>query len=350
MLQRAAELSLRFLLVAAASAVVVFALIELRLVVLPVIGAIMLATVLVPVARRLEDRGVPAAGAALAAMAGGLAVLAGLIALIVPAVADELDELGERLDQGIDQVVEWLAEGPLGVSEGELNQQIDQGIERLGESSGSIAAGVLSGAVLVAEILAGLLLMAVLVFFFVKDGPRIWAWVVSLLPTARRDDTNEIGERAFATLGGYIRGVSIIAIVDAVLIGIALLIIGVPLVLPLMVLTFLGAFFPLVGAVLAGAVAALVALVSNGVVAALIVVAVITIIQQVEGDLLYPLVVGRTVELHPVAILLSLTAGAVLAGVVGALLAVPAAAVAWVVIDHLREQAGSVDRPSPSTL
>ena len=234
-------------------------------------------------------------------------------------------------------MVTWLADGPLGVSEAELNRGIDQAIERLGESSGSLAAGVLSGAQLVAELIAGLLLMAVLIFFFVKDGPRIWAWVVSLLPARRRGDANEIGTRAWAALGGYVRGVSIVATVDAVLIGLALLIIGVPLVVPLMVLTFMGAFFPLIGALLAGAVAALVALVSNGVVAALVVIAVITLIQQLEGDLLYPLVVGRSVELHPVAILLALTAGAVLAGVIGALLAVPAAAVAWVAIDYLRD-------------
>lgn len=334
---RAAQTSLRFLLIVAAAVVIVYALIQLRLVVLPVVGAILIATVLVPVARRLHGFGLPPTVATLATMFGGAALIAGLIALIVPSVAGELDDLGESVGSGIDQVVTWLADGPLGVSEAELNRGIDQAIERLGESSGSLAAGVLSGAQLVAELIAGLLLMAVLIFFFVKDGPRIWGWVVSLLPARRRDDANEIGARAWAALGGYVRGVSIVATVDAVLIGLALLIIGVPLVLPLMVLTFMGAFFPLVGALLAGAVAALVALVSNGVVAALVVVAVITLIQQVEGDLLYPLVVGRSVELHPVAILLALTAGAVLAGVIGALLAVPAAAVAWVAIDYLRD-------------
>ncbi len=334
---RASEASLRFLLIVAAGVVVVYGLVQLRLVVLPVVGAIMVSTVLVPLAARLVRLGLPPAIATLAAMFAGAAAVAGLIALIVPSVAGELDDLGESVESGIDQIVSWLADGPLGVSEAELNRGIDQAIERLGESSGSLAAGVLSGAQLVAELIAGLLLMAVLIFFFVKDGPRIWAWVVSLLPARRRDDANEIGARAWTALGGYVRGVSIVATVDAVLIGLALLIIGVPLVLPLMVLTFLGAFFPLVGAVLAGFVAALVALVSNGVAAAVAVIVVITLIQQLEGDLLYPVVVGRSVELHPVAILLALTAGAVLAGVIGALLAVPAAAVAWVAIDYLRD-------------
>jgi predicted PurR-regulated permease PerM len=174
------------------------------------------------------------------------------------------------------------------------------------------------------------------VFFLVHDGRRMWAWAVGLFPAGRRADVEAIGVRVWAALSAYVRGVAMVAVVDAVLIGLALLVIGVPLVVPLMVITFLGAFVPLVGALVAGAVAALVALVIEGVIAAVLVTVAIVVIQQLEGDLLYPLVVGRAIALHPVAILLALTAGTVVAGIIGALLAVPVAAAVWTAADHLR--------------
>ncbi|HWC27644.1 MAG TPA: AI-2E family transporter, partial [Solirubrobacteraceae bacterium] len=152
--------------------------------------------------------------------------------------------------------------------------------------------------------------------------------------------------RMWTVVSRYVRGVAVVALVDALLIGLALVIIGVPLVVPLMALTFLGAFIPLVGAVLAGAVAALVALVAEGPIAAVLVVLAITAIQQLEGDLLYPIVVGQAISLHPVAILLVLTAGTVIAGLAGALLAVPIAAAIWAAIDQLRTKpAASVELP-----
>ncbi len=156
------------------------------------------------------------------------------------------------------------------------------------------------------------------------------------------------GGGAGTTLGSYLRGVALVALFDAAVIGVALAILGVPLVLPLAVLTFFAAFFPLVGAVTAGAVAALVALVSNGVVTALIVVAVITAVQQLEGDVIYPVVVGRSIELHPVAILLVLTAGAVVAGIIGALFAVPVAAVIWTAIKYFRDEPDAEGAATPA--
>jgi predicted PurR-regulated permease PerM len=207
---------------------------------------------------------------------------------------------------------------------------------------------VVTGALFVTELIAGLLLALVLLFFVLKDGYRIWDWIVSLVPGRRREGLREVGSASWSTLGHYLRGVASVALFDAVTIGVALAILGVPLVLPLAVLTFFGAFFPLVGAFTAGFVAALVALVSEGVVTALIVVGVITAIQQLEGDVIYPVLVGRQIRLHPVAILLVLTAGAVVAGIVGALFAVPAAAVAWTAIQHVRgERKPSDTAPAP---
>ncbi len=338
-----AEMSLRLLLIAAALALVTLVLVELRVVVLPVILALLAATVLAPAVKWLRRRGLPAAVAALAAMTGSAVIAAGLLALVAPSVARELDDLGRSAGSGLDRAVSWLAGAPFGVTEQQVERTIDTALERVGAESGVLAGGVLSGAVVAAEVVAGLLLAVVLLFFFLKDGERIWRFLVGLAPAQRRREVVVLGERSWEILGGYIRGVSIIAVADAVLIGIALALIGVPLVLPLAVLTFLGAFVPLVGAVLAGLVAALVALVSEGPLAAGLVLVAIVAIQQLEGDLLYPLVVGRTLALHPVAILLAITAGAVVGGVIGIFLAAPLAAIAWAVASHLRSTPPSVE-------
>jgi predicted PurR-regulated permease PerM len=268
-------------------------------------------------------------------MGASLLLLAGVLAAIAPAIADELDELGSGAREGIERVGNWLVGGPLGLSEEDLDPAIDSGLQQLRENSDLVAGGVFGGALLLLEIVAGALLAVVLLFYFLKDGERMWDGLVGLLPERKREPAREMGYRAWTTLGAYLRGISVVALVDAVLIGIVLLVVGVPLVLPLMVLTFLGAFFPLVGAALAGSFAALVALVSEGFVTALIVVVAIIVIQQLEGDLLYPVVVGRQVELHPVVVLLALTAGAVLGGVIGAFLAVPVAAVATSIASYL---------------
>ncbi|CAA9507482.1 MAG: hypothetical protein AVDCRST_MAG13-2614 [uncultured Solirubrobacteraceae bacterium] len=335
----AATVSLRILLVAAAAALVVYVLVLLRLVVLPVILALLVATVLAPPAGWLRRRGAPAALAALAVMLGALVAFAGVFALVIPTAIAELDDVGATAREGLDEAVRWLTRGPLGLSEAQIDRAIDQGLDRLRGSGEGLAGSAARGALLLAELVTGVLLAVVLVFFFLKDGRGIWEWVVNRIPARRRPIAHDIGTRAWDVLTAYVRGVAIVALFDAVVIGLALWIIGVPLVIPLAVLTFLGAFVPLAGAVVAGALAALVALVTVGVVPALLVVAAVTIVQQVEGDVLYPLVVGRSLELHPVAILLSLTAGAVLAGIVGALLAVPTAAVAWTAYGCLRPPA-----------
>jgi putative heme transporter len=336
-LRIAAAYSWRFLVVAAAVAVVGFVLNELRLVVLPVIVAVLICTVLVPPARWLRRRGVPGLAATFAVLGLSALLLGGIAAGIAPSLTSEFRDLGSDVEGGIDEVSEWLTDGPLNLSDSQVARWRASAERALDENRGALVGGALSGAVVFVEVVAGLLLTIVLVFFFVKDGESIWAKFVGLFPLAKRGHVRALGERSWQTMTAYLRGIALVAFVDTVLIGIALVVLGVPLVVPLMVLTFFGAFFPLVGAFVAGAVAALVALVSEGVVTALIVVAVITIIQQLEGDFLYPVVVGRTLRLHPVAILLALTAGAVVAGVVGAFVAVPVAAVAASIAAYVRE-------------
>ncbi|HEX5762341.1 MAG TPA: AI-2E family transporter [Solirubrobacterales bacterium] len=339
MLWPAARVAANLIVIGAAVVLGLWVLSKLRIVVVPVLAGVLIATLLVPPADYLRRRGMPSAIATGFVMLLSALGLAGVFALIGPPFIDQFDELEQSVEEGIDEVVGWLVEGPLHLERSEIDDAIDRGLSTLGEQSGTIGEGVLSGASLLAEIIAGLLLLIVLVFFFVHDGRRMWDWALSLAPGRHRETMDGAGREAWTAVSGYMRGVALIAVVDAILIGIALALIGVPLVVPLMVVVFLGAFIPLVGAFVAGAVAVLVALISEGIVAAGLVAGAIFVIQQVEGDLLYPNIVGRVIRLHPVAILLALTAGTVVAGIVGALLAVPVAAAAWVAYDHVRNAA-----------
>jgi predicted PurR-regulated permease PerM len=333
----AARFALNALLIAAAVALAWWLVAKLWLIVVPVLIALLLSTLLVPPTDALRRRGWPSAVATLFVMLLSTSLLAGIIALIAPAFVDQTADLGQTVEEGIGEVLRWLSTGPLGIERDEVEDAVENAVDRVRDNAGTIGQGVLTGATVLAEVVSGLLLVIVLVFFFVHDGRGMWTWLVSLTPARHRELIQGAGEEVWNTTTAYVRGVAIIALVDAVLIGIALLLIGVPLVLPLMVLVFLGAFVPLIGAVIAGAVAALVALISDGAAAALLVVLAITVIQQLEGDLLYPNIVGRAIRLHGAAILLILTAGTVVAGILGALLSVPVAAAVWTAIAHVRE-------------
>ena len=311
---------------------------ELRVVVVPVLAALLLATLLMPPTDFLRRQGWPSAVATGVVMVGATAILGGVIALIAPAFVDQLGELESSVDEAVEEVVRWLVQGPFDLERNQIDEAVQSGLDSLRSNAGGIGRGVLTGASILLEVIAGLLLTIVLVFFFVHDGRRMWEFGLSLIPRQRRELVDGAGQEAWSATSAYMRGVAFIAVVDAVLIGLALAVIGVPLVLPLMVLVFLGAFIPLVGAVVSGAIAALVALISNGAVDAALVVAAVVAIQQVEGDLLYPNVVGRMIRLHPVAILLVLTAGTVVAGILGALLSIPIAGAAWTAFRYVRER------------
>jgi predicted PurR-regulated permease PerM len=337
-LRDAAAIAWRALVVAAAVAAALYLLATLRLIFLPVVVALLLSTMLAPPAGWLRHRGWPATAATLAVFVGSLLVVAGSVTLLAPSVAGELEDLNLNLRDGLDQVEEWGTDW-VGISESRVEGAVEQAEEAVAGSEGLIAQGALSGALVALEIVAGLLLAIVLAFFFVRDGAQLWRWTVGLFAPQARRDVDEIGRRGWETLRGYIRGTAIVALVDAVAIGLVLLVVGVPLVLPLALLVFIGAFVPLVGGFVAGSAAALVALATEGLTAALIVGIAAIVIQQLEGDLLQPVVVGRAVKLHPVAVLLAVTAGAIVWGVPGAFLGVPAAAVA--------NQAGSYLRSRP---
>ena len=341
-LEVVAAYSWRLLLVAAAITVVGYILVQLKLVVVPLVVAVFLAALLMPLVDALERRTpLPRTPATLLVIVAAIAVLAGIIAWLVPTFTAQIDELRGSVEQGVRDIETWL-DDRFGLTLGEAADQVVGGSD-----SGGISDRVVSGAVFVGELLAGLLLAIVLCFFVTRDGPRFSSASVRWFPPERRAVAAAIGRRSWRVIGAYLRGVMITGVVDAIAIGIGLFLIGVPLVFSLMVLTFFGAFFPLVGAFVAGAVAVLVALVANGVGDALLVLGLVIAVQQLEGDVVAPLVIGRTLKLHPVVIVLALTAGAIIAGIVGAAFAVPLAAVITGAIDELRRARAPDESASP---
>jgi predicted PurR-regulated permease PerM len=331
----ASELGWRFLVVVAAIVVLAYALWYVRLVALPAFLALLLSTILVPPARALRRLGLGRGLSTAIAFVGGLAVAAGIGALIVPPFADEVGTLTDTITGGAQKLGRTIA-GPFGLSHAEVQRAIAGVSDRLHASSGDLASGVLTGAVIVGQVVADALLTLVLLFFFVKDGPLLWAWAVRLFPEALRPRVDDAGRTSWSVLGAYVRGQALVATVDATFIGIGLAIVGLPLVLPLVVLIFVSAFVPIVGAFTAGAAAVLIALVAKGAGAALAVLLINLGVQQLEGNVLYPMIMRRTIELHPVATLLIVGAGGVVAGIIGALVAVPIAAVVATALPILR--------------
>ncbi|BDZ42499.1 hypothetical protein GCM10025865_17980 [Paraoerskovia sediminicola] len=256
-----------------------------------------------------------------------VALLAGIVALVVLAVVRQWDELQQQALDGFDSLQEYAQNLPFGITAEQVASVRDSAVELL--QSSAVTSGALAGVSQTADFVAGFFIMIVVLFFFLKDGPVIWEFLLRPFEGHRYERGRRVGTATISTLGGYVRGTAIVALVDAAGIGIGLAIVGVPLVLPLSVLVFLLAFIPLVGATLAGILAALVALVAVGPVEALIVVAIVVVVNQLEGDFLQPIVMGRTLSLHPLVILIALTAGTVLVGITGAVLAVPVAASIW---------------------
>jgi predicted PurR-regulated permease PerM len=308
---------------------------KLMTVFLPIAIAVLMATLLRPIASRLERRRMRPGLAATLAVLLAVFVLVGLVALILPPFIAKLTDLGSSLEEGVQRVAYSLGESLAGMDRQAVDQQLEAAADRARERLGGTAMAATTS---LAGALASAVLVFFLAFFLVKDGRRMWRWVLESLPRGRRDAVNEVGERMWRNLTAYTRGVVFVATVDAVLIGAVLLILGIELALPLIVLTWLAAFIPIIGAIAAGAAAVLVALVTGGPTEALIVLAAIVIVQQVEGNLLYPVVVGPRLRLHPVVVLVSVAAGGALAGIAGAFMAVPVATALSALVGYLRER------------
>lgn len=335
---RAAVRSAQALLILVLVATLVLGLTRLKLVVTPVLITVIIAAAVSPVVGILRRRGFPDALAAWVALLTGLGAVSVVVWLVVRGFRREWDDLVAASSDGFVELQRYLTTGPFEISEEQIDQARQAAVDFL--TSATVSSGAIAGAAVAAEVVAGIFLGLVILFFLLKDGQRIWDFLVRPLPADTHERAHRIGNRAVDVLGGYVRGTAIVALVDAVVIGVALGILGVPLALPLATIVFLGAFIPLIGATLAGTVAALVALVANGPGTALVVVIVVIAVNQLEGDLLAPIVLGRAVRLHALAILLALTAGTILSGIIGALLAVPLTAVAWTVV---REWQGPVE-------
>ncbi|PRY70577.1 putative PurR-regulated permease PerM [Glaciihabitans tibetensis] len=316
----------------------VFAIVQLKLVMIPVMIALIVAAAAAPVMRLLKRR-LSALLATTITLLGGVVIFGGIITLIVFAVQDQYKELVSSATDGLGQFQEFLTNGPLPVDQA----MIDDGFTAIGDfvTSSQFGSGAIAGVSVAGELITGALLAIVILFFFLKDGPEIWEFFLSPLRGERLDRGRRIGVTAVRVLGGYVRGTATIAFVDAAAIGIGLLVLQVPLALPLAVLVFLGAFIPIVGATATGILAALVALVANGWVVALIVLAIVVLVNQLEGNFLQPTVMANSLKLHPLVILVALTAGTILAGIVGAVLAVPIAAVAWAIAKVWNPPAGA---------
>lgn len=332
----AAQYAWRGLVLLAALTAAMYVATQIYLVTLPIILALILATLCVPPARRLERLGLPRMLSATIVVIGGIGgVIGGVIALIPPFVT-QVQELVEAVSEGVDSVLTWLEEGPIGYDREQVLELIDQGLATLESSAGDIALSLGTFAVAVAQGVTALILAVVLLFFFVKDGNQIVDWFIDRSPERHRNTVRACGARGWVALSGFVRGTALVALIDAVGIGIGLYIVDVPLVIPLAVLVFFGAFIPVIGAFVTGILAVLVALASNGPVTALIVAGIVLAVQQFESNVLQPTIMRRSVSLHPVVILGVLTAGAILIGIVGAFLAVPITAVIAAVGNELR--------------
>jgi putative heme transporter len=331
-----------------AFAVLLFAIGQVALLVIPLVLALFPAALLMPVAAFLKRLKVPAALAALLTILGSIGLLVGLFALLAPLVSNELPELVESVSEGVEELEAWLADDPLGVGLGfdGFGQLLEQGREQLGELGGGggdlgelgggIAGGAVTAATALFEGVTAFLLLLVALFFYLKDDGKLARGVIRTMPKGWQGHAAALGDRFWTTTGRYFRGQLLVAAADALFIGIGLLVLGVPLAIPLAVLVFFGGLFPIIGAVLSGAVAVLVALADAGPFTALLVAGLVLAVQQAESNVLEPLILAKVIRLHPLMVLVSITTGALLLGVLGAFLAVPVAASIARVVDYVR--------------
>lgn len=306
----------------------VWLLAKVSFLIIPVMVAALLAGLLSPLVRWLRKSHIPKGLAVAITVLGFIGLIAGALALVGRQLALGFQELWGQALTGVQQVQNWLAEGPLHLTATQIDQYIQDATAALQNNSSSILSGALSFGSTAGHFAAGLVLALFILIFFLLEGSRIWAFLVRLLPRQARIPADGAGRRGWTSMVSYARIQLFVAFVDAVGIGVGAAIISVPLALPLGVLVFIGSFIPVVGALVTGVIAVLLALVANGPINALIMLGIVLLVQQLESHILQPLVMGKAVALHPVAVILSVAAGSYLAGIPGALFSVPILAVA----------------------
>jgi predicted PurR-regulated permease PerM len=343
--------SWRMLLIGAVLYLLGRAFLKFEVLFVPILVSLLLVALIRPVhqamVRTPQRRGLPNGLAALLTLIFTLLVVGALIALIGQQVAVGFPSLREDAAEGLAELQRQLANGPLKLTNAQLNQYVQQVQNSIKGNSGSVVSSALTVTSTVEKVLTGLFLVLFSSYFFLAGGEGIWGWIVGLFPRPVRPKVRGAGTRAWATLTAYIRAGLIVALVDGLGVGIGAAILGVPLALPLGVVVFIGAFVPIIGALVSGGVAVLVALVAGGGVKALIMLGIVIAVQQVEAHGLQPFLLGRAVRVHPLGVIFSITAGALLAGIVGALFAVPLVAVVNVVGTYLSGSPDDDDGPRP---
>lgn len=299
---------------------------RLEFIFVPVAIATILAALFLPGVDWLDRHGVPRGWSVFLLLLFGIALVGGVLAFVVSQFIQGLPDLVDQVTHSIDTAKNWLIHGPIHLNEQQIDNAGKSAVDALRNNQEKLTSGAMSTAGTITEIVTGAFVVLFTLIFLLYGGRNIYEFVTRIFPAHVREKVRRAGKAGFGSLIGYVRATFLVALVDAIGIGTGLAIMGVPLALPLASLVFLGAFIPLVGAVIAGFLAVVVALLSKGFIYALITLALIIAVQQVEGHVLQPLVMGRAVSVHPLAVVLAIAAGSVLAGIVGALLAVPTVA------------------------
>ena len=323
LVRKAAAWCWRLLVILAAILALLWLVQKLAVILVPVALAVMVTALMVPAVDWLDRRGAPRGGAVALVLLSGFAVFGGIMTFVVSQFISGLPSLTEQVTRSIDNATEWLIEGPAHLSHEQIEKAGDAAVKALRDNQEKLTTGALSTAASLAEIVTGALLMLFTVIFLLYGGRNIYEYLTRIVPAGTRERVRDAGRAGFASLIGYVRATFLVALVDAIGIGTGLAVMSVPLALPLASLVFLGAFIPVVGAVVTGMLAVVVALLAKGVFYALITLGLIIAVMQLESHVLQPLLMGRAVSIHPLAIVLAIATGAVLAGVVGALLSVP---------------------------
>ena len=342
----AAAWAWRFLVIAAAGYVLLWLVAFFAVVTIPLVVAMLIAALVVPVVDGLHRVGLPRGLSALLVVLAGIAFVVALLSFAGQQVANGAQDLADQSAQGLGEIKDWLRDGPLHASDSQINDYIQRAQDSLeNKGQGFDLGSVTEVGTALGHIVAGFFIVLFSTYFFLADGARIWAWMVRLAPRAARQHVDSSGRVAWISLTQFVRATVIVAAVDATGIMVVAGILGVPFVLAIGVLVFLGSFVPMVGATVAGTVAILVALVDQGPITALFMLGGVILVQQIEGHILQPFLMGRWVSLHPLGVIVAIGCGVLVAGIAGALVAVPLAAALNAVVQHLATNTDPGDDP-----
>nr|WP_246318569.1 AI-2E family transporter [Leifsonia psychrotolerans] len=338
--------SWRLLALSAAIAVFIFLIMQLRLIVIPLLIAVLISALLLPIVSFLSRHRWPRGLAVAVAMVGSIAVIGGLITLAAMQISRGSAGLSDRLAASIASLKDFLLTSPLQLTEEQLNSYVQDIFKALQSDSAIFVSGALSVGSSLGHLVTGLLLTLFSLLFILIDGKGIWSWIVRIFPRRARPAIDGAGRAGWVTLGNFVKVQILVATIDAIGIGAGAALLGVPMAIPIAVLVFLGSFIPIVGAVATGAVAIVIALLFNGPIIAVIMLGVVLLVQQIEGHVLQPLIMGTAVKVHPLAVVLVVAAGSLLAGIPGALFAVPIAAVLNVMTNYISSGRWRSESPS----